>query len=245
MPTTDRGRRSVQQRRRPVLSLPGSASNHASINDNASLSLGAGVTAFSIIAWNRARPGIVLGALVCKGTISTAATHEYSVAFNGSQQYESRLSDGVSLKTIAASSFGVVESGTLNMVAATWDGTNSFISVNAGPQNSVGAAVTIQDSTNHLRIGAREDGFLNTGADMGPVLIYKARTLTLDEIAFLYNKGRPLTYAELPDGYVTSLVAAWDWSDRTAVDKSGNGNDLTLTSGLFYSELRPYGADQA
>jgi RHS repeat-associated protein len=110
-------------------------------------------------------------------------------------------SDGyaATLAEVKADAFGSPTTNTWYFVCGGYDGTNAWISVNAGTRNTVPFSTDIFDGTNTLRVGSGYPGgsspeYLDGMVD--DLMLYK-RVLNTSEIGWLYNAGAGRTYAEL------------------------------------------------
>jgi len=137
---------------------------------------------------------------------------------------------------------GTLSADSWNHVVVTRSGSTVRIYINgAQDANTLSDGATLNFSTCPILIGVDADtgctGELNGYFDglIDEVRIYN-RALSATEAKRLYNLGRALA-VKTPRGSLTSgLVGYWtfdgpDLSGTTALDRSGQGNDLTLTGG--------------
>ena len=185
------------------------ASNqYLSIADNADLSMGD--IDFTIAAWVNFTT-VAASGIVSKSSGATAATLEYAIYFfTGLLRFQ--VSDGTTLTTRTASTFGLPASGTWYYVVAWHDSVANTINicVNDGTPDSASYSAGVQDSTHQFEIG-RAFAAINRDIDglVDEVGIWK-RVLSGAEITELYNggAGRDYTYIAGGAGPNYTLAAA-------------------------------------
>ncbi|TXH00473.1 MAG: LamG domain-containing protein [Candidatus Moraniibacteriota bacterium] len=139
-------------------------------------------------------------------------------------------SDGTSGNTTTLSySTSNLSTGIWTHIVGTYDGSTMRLYVNGTQVNSTTRSGNIYASTAPLIIGADENGstYFHNG-QIDEVRLYN-RALSVDEVASLYRLTSPT-------GVDTSLKGYWsfngkDISGTTAYDRSGAGNNGTLTNG--------------
>ena len=172
-----------------------------SINDNASLSPGAG--SFTFAFWAQLRS---TGAdRVAIGKYSTTGNQrEFMFLYNNtSNRFELRTTDaGTSSPafSVLANAFGAPSLNTWYYIVGGRDGSTNelFLSVNAGTENTTSSVPAVFNGTGPFQMGALGvtggslywDGLLD---EIG----YWNRRLTAVEIAWLYNGGTGRSYAEI------------------------------------------------
>lgn len=203
------------------------SSQSATIADNASLSMGAGVR-MSVAAWVN-QTTLQTQAFLEKGAgLGTPATLEYGLFYSvGSSRISLRVSTGAASTTAQANTFGVPVAGVWTFVVATYDGANIGMSVNAGVIDNTAFSADIQDSTQNFSLGG--DTFLNGLLDC--VGFWKVALATA-QLAKLYKGGVGMAYRDLDADLKTGLVSYWNL-DGNLNDSHGT-NHLTNSNGVAF-----------
>jgi hypothetical protein len=201
---------------------------YLSIGDNANLSMGAGAR-MTACAWVNLTTKTAFRSIFTKtnGTeygyllrySSTADRFVYSVTNNGS-----------SFTFISADNFGSPALSTWHFVCAGYDGVNIWISVNAGTRNAAAFASDIYDDVGPLTIGALAGSQYMDG-NVDEAFIYK-RSLSTDEVSWLYNSGVGRTYAEVntpPTNTPTTTNTATNTATSTSTPTDTATNTATST----------------
>jgi hypothetical protein len=207
----------------------GSSNQFLTRADNAALSMGAGVT-MTLCGWLYPTSVAAQSQVISKFT-GAAAGSEYTVQLSTAAVAVLRVSDGTTLR----SSNGVTLAlNQWSFFMGQYDGTNLYASRNAGAFTAAATGADIQNGVLALRLGTDSNALNGFTGSLSQVGIWK-RALTTAEITTLYNGGKGQSYAQLPAGLLTNLVAYWDLDDAggsaaTWLDKAST-NHLTAGTG--------------
>ncbi len=116
----------------------------------------------------------------------------------GRAAFSYRLEAGTTLVEVQANQFGSPSVGQWYFVCGGYDGTNTWISINAGVREQAAFSGSIFDGSVDLRLGssanAANPNYLSGTLD--EAILYK-RSLTSNELTWLYNNGMGRSYAEV------------------------------------------------
>lgn len=200
--------------------------------DNTSLSTGD--IDFSIATWVAFENLVAQDRhLVCKSdNLALGASTEYGLWYDqAANLIKFTVSDGVTLSSVSASTFGAPSTDTKYFIACGHDADDNvlWISVNGGTVDTAAYTGGVADSTFAFRLGydgaavaaEHHDGELDETS-------FWKRDIRSD-ISSLYNSGLGRSYRELTN--TSNLQAYWSFGqpsfDSGLVDLSGNGNTLT------------------
>lgn len=167
-------------------------------DDNADLSFGTGVYG-TIGFW--IKPETVTGLRNIIAKRGGSAPNEYFVRFENNSKLTwtvgSVASNGSTLTTVQADTFGVLSVGTWYFVAVKYDGSKIYIRIN-NSEDSVSYSSDIYDYTRIFTVGMLTAGYSVEKYDglIDELFFYK-RALSSDEISWLYNAGAGRTYSDL------------------------------------------------
>ena len=170
------------------------SSEYLSIPDNASLSMWAGAR-MTVCTWVKlnSKTSPQIQEFVAKSG-STNGSWEYFLRYDGlNDRFEFVVtSDGTSTTQLEANAntFGSPSINTWYFLCGGYDGTNIWVSVNAGARDTVAYSADIYDgsSSNALQVGRYAGGSQYLNGALDEALIYK-RSLNAGEISWLYNGG--------------------------------------------------------
>jgi len=210
------------------LSLIDTLSKYIEIPDTSALRLTGGGT---ITAWIKPNSlNAIAATIVDKGTTNTSTTDGYRFNITTSGQIGIRVNANTATKsTDNAYSFG---KWTFAVGVIKPDGSVALYSNGVNVTGTPGSAVLPPDTTGVMRIGARATGTdRNFDGVIDDVHIYN-RALSASEVVALYKLGTATVNA----ANKTGLVGYWsfdnsDINGTTAYDRSGKGNNGTLTNG--------------
>ncbi len=181
------------------------------------------------ISWYDGTNNVQLGLAGASNPASTRQYYFFSGTAGDARQYTS-ISGGISLGW--------------HHVMATYNGTTYTIYVDGvASGGGVGSQPSITPFTGNsttLYIGQRGDNAGWTNGSIDEVRIYN-RALTSTEITNLYTLGAAKVNASQNSNLTNGLVGLWsfngaDISGTTAYDRSGSGNNGTLTNGPVITE---------
>lgn len=205
----------------------GGSSQFLGSADNAALSMGAGVK-LTICAWVYPTSFATATRFVAKYT-GTAATSEYAMRVDTSGNLTLAQSDGASFRNSNAK---VLTLNQWNFVMGQYDGTNVYVSLNAGAFTVAVTGADMGDTTTVFRVGTDSNNANAYTGILDCVGLWK-RALSAAEVTLLYNGGIGMAYQDLSPALATSLAAFYDLDDAggsgaTWVDRLGTSN---LTAG--------------
>lgn len=205
-----------------------------SVLDNAALSMGD--ISFSIATWVYFETLTADAMFVTKFVDDgTAGNYEYGLFYNSTDgNFKSLVSNGTTISSRRATSFGTPTAGKWYFVATWYDSTTDTLSIqvnNGAIDSTSGITGGAQDNSRTLRLGGDADSatpkYLNGRLDS--VGIWK-KALSSAEKDFLYNGGRGQGYANLSNysGLTTSLTAWWNLDEASGTRNDSVGaNHLT------------------
>jgi hypothetical protein len=177
----------------PLSALFVAANNeYLSIGDNAALSTGD--IDFWLSAWVRLVSKPTLAPIVFKWSQAGGAAREYGLSYIGgaTDRFALSVSNGTSQDTLNASTFGSPSLNTWYFVCARHVASESktYLSVNAGVEDSASLGFDVADSATGLAIGSYSNG-LSSWFDgrIEQVAIGKNYNPTAQDIALIYNGG--------------------------------------------------------
>lgn len=179
------------------LNLVAASDQYGTLADNASLSMGAGVS-MTCGGWFNMASGGVLRRVLAKGNISSATTVEYSLGFsNSGAKMRFSVGDGAAM-TQVTDTFVSVSTGTWYFIAARFNLSTGMIGINVNMSGWVEAAFTgpILDGTNAFRIGDDSGGARNWDGQLDTIFVVK-RVLTDSELIHIKNDTAGRSYATL------------------------------------------------
>ncbi len=213
-----------------------------SIADNASLSMGAGVS-FTLAGWVWFNGlGTVQG--VAGKSVTTVALlallGEYVLYKDAADKINFYVSDGAT--AVTTPSTGTVTASAWHFVVGRRDGVNISVSVDNGAFANTASSVAAQDSTGAFVLGGVDAaGTTPLDGKMDAVGLWK-RALSNAEVTQLYNGGTGLRYQQLDAGLRTTLTSWWDLEEPTGtrVDSVGannlaSNNSVGITDGIALS----------
>jgi len=192
-----------------------SKSQSLQIADSPVISMGTGAR-MTACAWTKldSKNSSLVQEFLSKGAAD--GTWEYYLRYDG--RYDrftyvvtSNGSNGT-LKQVNANTLGSPVIGQWYFVCGGYDGTNIWISVNAGVRDIVAFTANIFDGSSQLLLGGNSSyaSYLNGALD--EVILYK-RSLSTSEVSWFYNSGLGREYLHLgqPGSPGTTNLVAW-WS---------------------------------
>lgn len=238
MPNPIRTRRRLPLGGYPNLAGDFSGTKSASIVDNASLSMGAGLD-MSVAAWMWLNANGASMNGVSKANVS--GQYEWLLWFAAASTFRFQVSaNGTTFTIVNATLFGLPPVNTWNFVVATYDGTNISVSVNAGTQNQTAFSTDVFNGTDAFTLGRADAGLPNmNGRQDCPAFWKSARgaggALSTAKIAKLYKAGVGMAYRDLDSDLKTGLVSWYnldgDLQDSHGTNHLTNNNSLGFASG--------------
>lgn len=172
-------------------------SERLTIADNASLSIGAGVS-FAFAGWVKLTTKSATMSIVGKST-GSAATAEYELSYNqAADRFRFSISDGATLSSVDADALGSPSTGTWYFIVCGYNASTqkSFIQVNNGTTNSLaGTHAGAQNGTNGFALGAQNSSGTNhLNGQLDSWSFWKQRVPGAAEAAGLFNAGGAFDY---------------------------------------------------
>lgn len=241
MSLATRRHRIYQSRRRPGLAAQfvAASTQYASIADNATLSMGAGLDC-TVAAW------IALSAVGTQNVISkykTVGQLEQLLFYVSGTGFRYQVTSGGTSATsvnVTATTFGIPAIGAFNFVVGSYNGTNLRISVNDGPVQTTAFSADIFNGTDDFTFGRNDAALAYFGGRLDCVGFWKSArgvggALTAAQITTLYKSGVGMAYRDLPADLKTNLISYWD-CDSNFNDSHGANhlvpvNNPTFTTG--------------
>lgn len=165
-----------------------SSTQHLSLVAPASLSV---FTALTFAGWFNL--ATLSGNRTIMGKRSGGNIDYYLRASSGNSLLTFAINAGGSTTPVDASTFGVLSLATWYFFCGRWDGTNAYISINGGAENSIPKAGALANLAPVFSIGSRGDGGDAMDGMVDEIGVWN-RSLTATEIAVLYNSGTGLTH---------------------------------------------------
>jgi hypothetical protein len=149
---------------------------------------------FTVTGWVRLQT--ILGNPGIAGVwhFTSVNDRQWILYVNGSSKYSafSVSPDGINDTTLFSPPGLSV--GTWYFLAAGWDGSNMFLSINAGtPETTAFSGPIYSGATNPFEVGAYDGGAAFMDGRIDEIGLWH-RALTVSEISLLYNSGSGLTY---------------------------------------------------
>ena len=233
----------------PIVGVKGQALNFDGVDDSISIGIGTDyfpMDTFSMCSWVKS-PGLADG-MTLNGILSI--TYGLSISLDNSGRFLSRMDNGVTAINVSAGDN--LADNEWHWVCLTFDGINRHMFVDgvnklSTPTTWLG---TTRWPTNAGNIGYENNNktICKFNGSIDEVLVYN-RALSVDEISALYKLGtrkaqvkttgsnkmkiNTSTVNRLTDGLVghwTFDGADMDWSTNTVIDRSGQGNNGTITN---------------
>jgi hypothetical protein len=171
-------------------SFASATSESLSIADNASTSIGLGVS-FAYAGAVRLATKSADMHIVSKGA-GGPGTVEYSLIYNSSaDRFALFISDGVSFGTVQDTVIGNVSTGTWYFIFFGYNATlgKGFLQINNGTMQLTAAHAGAQNSTNALTFGAQSGGGAHLNGLMDSWSFWKDRVPSAAEMTTIYNNG--------------------------------------------------------
>ncbi len=168
----------------------------------------------------------------CSGRSAGAGVFDYFLRYDGRIDRFAFLvtSNGSSssLTEVRANILGSPATSQWYFVCGGYDGTNLWISVNAGSRDVTPFSADIFDSNSALWVGGSSYSTSYLNGAMDEVVLYK-RSLPQNEIAWLYNNGLGRSYADLSASPPpsTAKTFSYDPNHKHAVTSLSTGEGYT------------------
>ena len=223
-------------------SFTAASTQFLSIADNASLSMGAGVS-FTMAGWvwfNGLGTVQSIGGKSVTTIALLALLGEYVLYKDATDKINFYVCDGST--AVTTQSAGTVSSGAWHFVVGRRDGVNISLRVDANAFVNTASAVAAQDSTGAFVLGGTDSlGTTPLDGRMDAVGVWK-RALTNTEVDQIYNGGVGLRYQQLDVGLRTTLTSWWDLEEPTGNRLDGVGantlasnNSVSIADGIALS----------
>jgi hypothetical protein len=132
--------------------------------------------------------------------------------------------------------------GTWHMFAGGYDGTQAWVTQDAGVRNGIAVTGTPFASTAPLAVGFFPiAGYVNCFTGSLACASLWTRALSTAEVTQLYNSGSAYTSNKLP--FTTGLASAWNMDEPSGWDRQdtgGGGRTLTNINGVQHGSGPPF-----
>ncbi len=159
--------------------------------------------------------------VMCKGTLSTAATHVFTIYIDFLDRLSFAISDGAVNYTVQSAA---LTDNTWAFFSVTYNATTDVLSmsINRGVATTTTSVPDPQDIVANFRIGGAQsvgsDNFLGQESLFG----IWTRVLTSTELDELYHSGTGILYADLQAGTKVGVLAYFE------LDESSNGSGAVI-----------------
>lgn len=235
MPRTLSVGRSLAANRVSIQNFPCSlgfngTSSDVSISDNSSLDTITAAVTLSVWVKPYPNPAAVQG-IVTKDIsgVPTNAPYSITIATSGDFQFSIISSSNTGF---SGTNFGIKPSwGVWQHLILVYDGANITRYVNGVLAGATPNTTNIATTTTPLWIGQQKNGFSRFFKGRIAQVGLWNRALSVSELNALYTKGL------LPNNGLVAYYPLTEGAGTTAYDLSGNGNNGTITSGTYSSDV--------
>lgn len=206
--------------------------DYLTIADNATLSLGN--IDFTIAGWVYLdSKGATSQTIAMKGTANSNVGIEFRLHWiTGTDRFQMGVSNGTTLTSVTATTFGAPSTSTWYFVVAYHDATADkiYIQINNGTADEAAHTVGSQDTSGNFHLGFNT-GTSNYWSGRLDSIGFWKRTLTTAEKTWLYNSGSGRLYTDIGIAgtggadLTTSLVSWWDLGEENGTRFDSHGTN--------------------